>query len=72
MFLAPPGTSDQIISELAKKTREILQQPDIKANLIETGFAAEYEGPDTVRARLGREMSTWNEVVERAGLKKKK
>ena len=72
MFLAPPGTADQIISDLANKTREILQQSDTKAKLLETGFTVEYEGPDTVRARLGREMSTWNEIVERAGLKKKK
>ena len=72
MFLAPSGTADHIISDLANKTREILQQSDTKAKLLETGFTVEYEGPDTVRARLGREMSTWNEIVERAGLKKKK
>jgi tripartite-type tricarboxylate transporter receptor subunit TctC len=72
MILAPAGTPNPIIDKLAEKTQEILQQPDVKAKLLETGFVVNFEGPDALRARIAREMKTLNEVVERIGLKKKR
>ena len=72
MFLAPAGTPYQIIDILTQKTREILEQSDIKAKLLETGFVAHYEGPDNLRERIVREMPILNEILDRSGFRKKK
>jgi len=72
MLLAPIGTPYAIIDRLTDKTQEIMQQPDIKARLLETGFVVNYEGPDALRVRIAREAQTLNEVVGWIGLKKKR
>jgi tripartite-type tricarboxylate transporter receptor subunit TctC len=69
MLLAPAGTPAQIIDLLAKKTREILQEPDFKARMLETGFVVKYEGPEDLRARMVRELPMWRKLVESASLK---
>jgi tripartite-type tricarboxylate transporter receptor subunit TctC len=72
MMLAPTGTPYPIIDKLVEKSQEILQQPDIKAKWLETGFVVNYEAPDVLRMRIAREMRILNEVLGRIGLKKKR
>jgi tripartite-type tricarboxylate transporter receptor subunit TctC len=71
MLLAPAGTPYPIIKRLAKRTEEILEQPDIAAELLKTGFIVAYEGPEALRSRLEREAPVWHEMVDHAGLNKK-
>lgn len=67
-FLAPAGTPAPILKRLAEETSAILQNPDVKAKMLNAGFLVKYEGPDELRARIAREVPVWKEVVERAGI----
>jgi tripartite-type tricarboxylate transporter receptor subunit TctC len=70
MFAAPRITPAPIIDKVTTATREILARPQIVAKLREAGFQAQYEGPEQLRARVSREISVWNEIVERTALRK--
>jgi tripartite-type tricarboxylate transporter receptor subunit TctC len=70
MFLAPGGTSHDIIRRLSEETRVILQKPDVREKMLKAGFLVKYEGPEELRARMIREIPIWKEIVERAGLAK--
>jgi tripartite-type tricarboxylate transporter receptor subunit TctC len=70
MLLAPAGTPAPIIERLAKETREILLQPDIKEKMAKAGFAVRFEGPEQLRARMIRDAPVWKDLVERIGLKR--
>lgn len=71
MFLAPAGTSPDIIKRLSEETRVILQKPEIREKMLKAGFMVKYEGPDDLHSRMAREVPIWKEIVERAGLVKK-
>jgi tripartite-type tricarboxylate transporter receptor subunit TctC len=71
MFLAPARTPAPIITRLTQETQIILQQPDIKAKMLNAGFMVKYEGPADLHSRMVREIPMWKEIVERAGLEKK-
>ena len=74
MFLAPAGTSRSTVEKLARATQEILQRPDIKAELLRAGpFFVGQKGRRSARRPYyknywgGRRSST-----ARAGKKKKR
>lgn len=70
MLLAPAGTPKAIVDRLAKETRDILQQPDIKEKMAKAGFTVKFEDPDQLRARMVRDAPVWQELVEKIGLKR--
>lgn len=43
--------------------------PDVRERMLKTSFAAQYEGPDQLRARIAREVPMWKDLVVRAGSK---
>lgn len=69
-FLAPAGTPAPIVKRLTEETNAILQNPDVKAKMLNAGFLVKYEGPDELYARIARELPLWKEVVGRAGIGK--
>jgi tripartite-type tricarboxylate transporter receptor subunit TctC len=72
MLLAPAGTPADVVAKLSEATRDILAKPDVKAKLAKAGFVVQYEGPKELHARMVSEIPQWKEIVERAGLAKKK
>ena len=69
-FLAPAGTPAPIVKRLTEETNAILQNPDVKAKMLNAGFLVKYEGPDELYARIARELPLWKEVVGRADIGK--
>jgi tripartite-type tricarboxylate transporter receptor subunit TctC len=72
MLLAPAGTPADVVAKLSEATRDILAKPDVKAKLAKAGFVVQYKGPKELHARMVSEIPQWKEIVERAGLAKKK
>jgi tripartite-type tricarboxylate transporter receptor subunit TctC len=68
-LLAPAGTPKDIIDRLAKETAEIMQRPDIRDKLRNTGFNPVGSGPEALQARVAEEVAMWKEVIARTGLK---
>ncbi len=69
MLLAPAGTPQPIIDELAKVVLKIMAKPDVHERMFKAGFAVQAEGSDQLRARIAREVPMWKELVDRAGIK---
>jgi tripartite-type tricarboxylate transporter receptor subunit TctC len=65
-FFAPANTPKPIIDLLARKSIEILQNPDTRAKLLATGFVVNAGGPEVLRARVAREVPLWRDVIEEA------
>ena len=70
MFAAPTGTPPMVIDKLARATKEILERPDTKSQMLSVGINLRYEGPEVLRARIMRELLMWMDIVRRAGLDK--
>jgi tripartite-type tricarboxylate transporter receptor subunit TctC len=68
-LLAPAGTPKDIVDRLAKETTEIMQRPDIRDKLRNTGFNPVGSGPEALQARVAEEVAMWKEVIGRTGLK---
>lgn len=71
MMLAPAGTPEPIVARLSEATKAILDKPEVKARMLQAGFAVKYEGPAALHARMSREVPMWQEVVDRAGIASK-
>src|SRR5215510_3314530 len=63
------GTPKDIIDRLARETTEIMQRPDIRDKLRNTGFNPVGGGPEALQARVAEEVAMWKEVIARTGLK---
>jgi tripartite-type tricarboxylate transporter receptor subunit TctC len=70
MFAAPAGTPVMVIDRLTRATKEILERPDTKSEMLNVGINLQYEGPNELQARIMRELLIWEEIVRRAGLDK--
>ena len=70
MFAAPAGTPVMVIDKLTRATKEILERPYIKSEMLNVGVNLQYEGPDDLQARIMRELLLWEDIVRRAGLDK--
>jgi tripartite-type tricarboxylate transporter receptor subunit TctC len=70
MFAAPAGTPTMVIDKLTRATKEILERPDTKSQMLSVGINLRYEGPEVLRARIMRELLMWMDIVRRAGLDK--
>ena len=68
-LLAPAGTPKEIVDRLAKEVIAILQAPDVRDKLRNTGFGPAGTGPDALHARIAEEVAMWKEVIARTGLK---
>ena len=71
MFVAPAGIPASVVDVLTRKTREIIEREEVKAQLRKVGFETVYEGPDALHERVLREISFWEETLDRIGFSKK-
>jgi tripartite-type tricarboxylate transporter receptor subunit TctC len=70
MFAAPAGTPAMVIDKFTRATKEILERPDTKSQMLNVGVNLQYEGPEDLQVRIMRELLVWEDIVRRAGLDK--
>ena len=68
LFLAPKGTPLEALKRLSQETAEILKRPDVIARINALGFTVLGGGPETLRARIAREVPEFNRIIEGANL----
>ena len=66
-FFAPAGTPPAIIARLNRELRRILDEPDIKQRVLQTGGEPLSSTPDELATRLRNEMAMWRGLVRDAG-----
>jgi tripartite-type tricarboxylate transporter receptor subunit TctC len=68
-FLAPGGTSRQLVARLNKELAGALGAPDIKAFLFKQGLDAAPGTPEDLARYMKSEYVKWAKVIKAAGLK---
>jgi tripartite-type tricarboxylate transporter receptor subunit TctC len=68
-YVAPAGTPDSIVTKLNRAMNEILNEPDIVANLQKQGFEPDPGTPQALTAHIAAETAKWRALVAKTGIK---
>jgi tripartite-type tricarboxylate transporter receptor subunit TctC len=66
---APAGTPTAVIERLTREVVEVLKRPEVRAQLAKANFRVLGDGPQAQQRRLARDVATWKEVINKAGIK---
>src|SRR4051812_17447887 len=69
MFMAPGGTSKDIVNRLAAETAKALKEPDVRERLNQTGIEPVGNSPEQAKQFLDAEIAKWAKVINTAGVK---
>jgi len=68
-IFAPAGTPAPIVAKLSAEIDSILQEPDVRAQLIRQGMNPIGGKPERLASYVKQELVRWKRVVEETGLK---
>jgi len=63
----PAGTSREIVVRLNTELIKVLQMPDVKSKLLESGIEALHSTPEQFAAYIQSETRRWAKVVKDSG-----
>ncbi len=66
---APAATPKEVVDRLASVTVDILRRPDVQSQIQKSNFRVLGAGPQEARARLAKDVATWKEVIDKAGIR---
>jgi tripartite-type tricarboxylate transporter receptor subunit TctC len=69
-FLAPAKTPPEIVKWLESATLKVLGTADMKTRLFKAGFQVRVQGGAAAWARVTREISSFRDIINKAGIKK--
>ena len=67
-MFAPPQTPAAIIGRLNQEVVRAINQPDVKENLMNSGFELLGNSPDDFSAIIKSELTKWGKVFKEAGI----
>ncbi len=67
-FFAPAGTPRDIVNKLYTEIRAVLQQPEVKAQLLEKGLEVADYPPEEFAKWIDQEITRWGAVIRAAGI----
>jgi tripartite-type tricarboxylate transporter receptor subunit TctC len=70
MLLAPAKTPPEVVKWLETETLKVLNTPAMKDKMFQNGFLVRAKGADACWARVTKEMDTFRQIVEQAGIAK--
>jgi len=70
VLLAPAKTPPANVKWLETETLKVLSTPDMKQKLFKAGFLVRPQGADAAWARVTKEMVTFKQIIDQAGIKK--
>ena len=69
MFLAPAGTSREIVQRMSNEVSKAVQSPEIKGKFEQLGIEPVGNSPDDAVRFLDDEITKWSKVISTAGVK---
>lgn len=66
-ILAPAGTPLAVIERLQRELRQVLEDPTVRARLVEAGFEPKAGSPESLARLLREEMEKWRPIVRMSG-----
>lgn len=70
-LMGPAGLPKPVVEKLTTATRNALQAPEAKDDLVKQGYDSNYLGPDQFAAYIKSEHARWAAVARAAGLSSK-
>ena len=70
VLLAPAKTRSAEVKWLENATLKVLQTPEMKDKLFQGGFLVRPQGADAAWARVTKEIATFKQIIDRAGVAK--
>ena len=70
MLLAPARTPAESINWLETETLKVLNTPAMKDKMFQNGFLVRAKGADACWARVTKEMDTFRQIIDQAGIAK--
>ena len=70
VLLAPAKTRSAEVKWLENATLKVLQTPEMKDKLFQGGFLVRPQGADAAWARVTKEIATFKQIIDRAGIAK--
>jgi tripartite-type tricarboxylate transporter receptor subunit TctC len=68
-LLAPAKTPPEIVAKLEKVTLDILNRPDMRTKLAQSGFQVQAKDGKGHMARVAKEVPMFKEIITQAGIK---
>jgi tripartite-type tricarboxylate transporter receptor subunit TctC len=69
-LMAPAKTPPEVVARLERVALDVLQRPDIRAKLTESGFEVTAKPGKEHMARIAREVPMFADIITQAGIKK--
>ncbi|MBV7484074.1 tripartite tricarboxylate transporter substrate binding protein [Bordetella sp. BOR01] len=66
-ILGPAGMPDDIVQKIAAAVRQVLENPDLRAKLVEIGSDPMIMAPKEFAAFIGQENEKWAGIVKQSG-----
>ena len=66
---APAKTPPEIVAKLSKAVSDLLEDPSVKKYFSDQFITASYKNPDQLAAYVKSELTKWDDVVKKAGIK---
>ena len=70
VMLAPAKTPPEIVKWLEQETLKVLSTAEMKDRLYKAGFLVRPKGADAAYARVTKEVESFRDLIEKAGIKK--
>ena len=67
-LLGPKGMDPQVVARLNTAVRQVLQMPELRQKLVDTGNAVRIESPEEFRGTVKRDRVRWGELVRSLGI----
>ena len=67
---APAKAPPEVVKWLETETIKVLSTPDMKEKLYKAGFQARPKGGADAWARLGKEITMFKDIIQKAGIQK--
>jgi tripartite-type tricarboxylate transporter receptor subunit TctC len=71
-LMAPAKTPPEAVAWLEKECLKVLQRPELRNKLVESGFEVQAKDGKTHMARVAKEVPMYGEVIANAGIGKRK
>jgi tripartite-type tricarboxylate transporter receptor subunit TctC len=71
-LMAPAKTPPEAVAWLEKECLKVLQRPELRNKLVESGFEVQAKDGKTHMARVAKEVPMYGEIIANAGIGKRK
>jgi tripartite-type tricarboxylate transporter receptor subunit TctC len=65
-IMVPTGTPKEVVDRLAQALMSVMQRPDVRERLLNTGFYSTGRGPADFHKRIVDELPKWKDVIHKA------